>query len=96
MKPDGLLIAAGVIAVLVVTYFLVKLQAKQARRLAENYIAENQLDAECVSTGVPPLRLWLRNRKGDRWAKLRSVDGTEVWLRVRHTLLSGTKYDLFS
>jgi hypothetical protein len=89
MEPA--LMAAIVIGGGVLFYCLTKWQFSIARRLAEGYISRECPDSGLMHVGIPPLRLWLRNRKGDKWAKLRHADGSAVWLRGRDTLLSGTK-----
>lgn len=78
------------------TYFLLKFKFSRGRKFMESYIEENGLDAEILKIGIPPIRLWLRNRKGDNWAKLKMADGTEQWARVRSGLLSGTSVEFFS
>jgi len=38
-------------------------------------------EVELLNAGMPPLRLWLLNRKGDCWGRVRFADGTEKWAR---------------
>ena len=91
--------AAALIVVpvaLVLTYFLLKWKFKQGRKYMENYIQEHELDAEVVRVGIPPLRLWLRNRKGDNWVQIRFSDGTVKWARIRTKLFGGQPVDFFA
>lgn len=50
--------------------------------------AETGEHYEFVKAGMPPLRLWLKNRKGDRWGLVRDNRGNELWVRYRVHLLS--------
>jgi hypothetical protein len=68
---------------LAVTYFLLTLKAKWARTTMETYLQENNLDATVEKSGIPPLRMWIRNRKGDAWCRLRYTDGAVKWARIR-------------
>lgn len=43
---------------------------------------------ELIKAGMPPLRLWIRNRKYDKWGKVAAQDGTEQWVRLRTRILS--------
>ena len=70
---------------LVAAYFLIQWKAKGARRYIEQYLQNEQIDAEIEKVGIPPLYLWLRNRKGDSWVKLRFSDGSTKWARLRST-----------
>lgn len=81
---------------LVGTYFLLKWKASQGRKYMEKYIRENGLDAQVVHSGIPPLRFWLRNRKGDNWVKVRASDGSEQWARIRGRLFSDDSVDFFA
>ena len=80
---------------IVLTVLLLWWKFKRGRAYMERYIEENNLDAEVVSVGIPPLRLWLRNRKGDNWVKVRSSDGSERWARIRTKWLGGEPVDFF-
>lgn len=92
---DGMAMLVIAPIAIALTYFLLKWKFKRARAYMEKYIAENELDAEIVKVGIPPLRLWLRNRKGDNWAKIRSSDGSERWARIRTKLFGGEPVDFF-
>ena len=38
---------------------------------------------ELIKAGIPPLRLWIKNRKGDKWGLVRDDRGRELWVRYR-------------
>ena len=80
---------------IVIAFFVLKWRAKSGREFIENYIEENELDAEVLHVGIPPLRLWLRNRKGDNWVKVRFADGSEKWARIRTKFFGGEPVDWF-
>lgn len=92
---EGLTMVFVIPIAIVVTYFLLKWRAARGRAYMEQYIEEQNLDAEIVKAGIPPLRLWLRNRKGDNWVKLRSSDGSERWARIRTKFFGGEPVDFF-
>ena len=80
---------------IVVTFFLIRLKAKWSRRAMENYLQQNQIEAEVEkANGLPPLRFWLRNRKGDAWCRVRYPDGSTQWGRLRSSF-SGRRVDFF-
>lgn len=43
---------------------------------------------ELEKVGIPPLRLWLHNRKGDTWGVARLPDGSRRWVRLRSSIFS--------
>lgn len=90
-----LLVLAGGTCLGLLILWLVRWRISVTKKVTEKWIAENNIDAEILKVGMPPLRLWLRNRKGDSWAQLRFSDGTEQWLRIRGRLFSDDSYDLF-
>ena len=54
-----------------------------------------RLDA-IEAIGIPPIRFWLSNRRGDSWAKLRFSDTSIKWARLRPGIFgSGSRVDLF-
>jgi len=71
------------------------LKARMTRRYVVKRLEKDGVDAQILKVGVPPLHLWLKNRKGDSWAKLRFADGTEKWARIRDRLFGDTSFDLF-
>lgn len=54
--------------------YLVKCLEVHAERTGEHY--------EIVKIGIPPLRFWLKNRKADKWAKVKDASGREYWVRM--------------
>ncbi len=54
----------------------------------DEHEAETGERYELIKAGMPPIRLWLRNRKGDRWGLVEDDSGTEFWIRYRRRLLS--------
>ena len=54
--------------------YLVKCLDVHAERTGERY--------EIVKIGMPPIKYWLKNRKGDKWAKVRDTAGKEYWVRM--------------
>ncbi|MDX2038733.1 MAG: hypothetical protein SFX72_18955 [Isosphaeraceae bacterium] len=89
--------ALVVIAIAVpIAIFVIWMKAKHARRTFEAYIAGSGWNAEVVRISPPPLRLWLKNRKGDSWGLIRFADGTERWARYRNRIFfSGSSIELF-
>ena len=79
---------------LVLTYLLLKFKAKHARKHLETYLQESDMEATIEKVGIPPLRLWLKNRKGDSWARLHFASGERKWVRIRRRL-RGTTVDGF-
>ena len=54
--------------------YLVKSLEVHAERTGERY--------EIVKIGIPPLKHWFKNRKGDKWGKVKNADGKEFWVRM--------------
>lgn len=61
---------------------------KKIQRALEEHAAETGEQYELIKAGIPPLRLWLRNGKGDKWGKVVDENGTESWVRYRVRLFS--------
>ena len=74
---------------------LVRWKHARTRKFITNYLAEHQLDAEITDGWMPPLRLWLKNRKGDGWCRVKFANDEFRWVRVRNTLFSGTQVEFF-
>lgn len=80
---------------IVLTIVLIRFKAKWSQRVMETYLKENQIDAEVEkSHGIPPLRHWIRNRRGDAWCKVRYADGSDQWARLR-SAWGGRRVDFF-
>lgn len=43
---------------------------------------------ELIKAGIPPIRLWLRNRKGDKWGLVADEEGNECWVRFRQRIFT--------
>ena len=91
-----LAVVAAVLLGAVVFFLLLKFKAKWARAAVEKRLREMNMNATILSSlGIPPLRLWLRNRKGDSWCKVQMDDGTVKWARVRNKIFGGNPIDFF-
>ena len=51
------------------------------------YSAQNGVKLQLVKCGIPPLRYWLSNRKGDCWGLVEFEDGTQKWVRYGTRLM---------
>lgn len=71
-------------------YLVLKVKASVARRILEKYMSEKNICGTIEKIGMPPFRLWLKNRKGDAWALVRFRDGSRKWGRIRRQLFSDT------
>ncbi|HVJ69371.1 MAG TPA: hypothetical protein VM510_15415 [Caulifigura sp.] len=89
---EGLLLVVFVVPLFI---GIVWLKFKLGRGAIEKRLQAEGLDAEIVKVGIPPLRLWFKNRKGDSWGKLRFPDGTEKWGRLRGRLFGNSSFDLY-
>ena len=54
--------------------YLLKCLEVHAERTGENY--------EIVKVGMPPIKYWLKNKKGDKWAKVKDAANQEQWVRM--------------
>lgn len=61
---------------------------KRIRNGLEQHAVDTGETYELVKAGMPPLRLWIRNGKGDKWGKVLDPDGNEQWVRYRTRLFS--------
>lgn len=57
------------------------------KALAE-HVQQTGLEYVFIDAAMPPLRLWIKNRKGDKWAKVYAPDGSLYWMRYRQRLFS--------
>jgi hypothetical protein len=64
------------------TYVLLRYKARLSRRVLEKHFQETNTQATVEKVGIPPLRLWLSNRKGDSWCLIRTADGSRKWARL--------------
>jgi hypothetical protein len=70
-------------------YFLFKWKASVARQRLTRFMQERNIAGTIVKVGMPPLHLWLHNRKGDSWCQVQMPDGSLKWARVGHAGLFG-------
>jgi hypothetical protein len=89
---EGLLLIVFVVPVFL---GLMWLKFKMARGAIEKRLQSEGIQAEIMKVGIPPLRHWLSNRKGDSWCKLRFSDGSEKWARLRGRIFGGSKFDIY-
>lgn len=68
--------------------WLFRLKEKYLRHALDKHAAETGEVLELEKSGIPPLRFWLRNRKGDCWGRVRSPDGRVRWVRYRGGMFS--------
>tara|TARA_R110002073_G_scaffold189532_1_gene348425 strand:+ start:1077 stop:1370 length:294 start_codon:yes stop_codon:yes gene_type:complete len=87
---EGILAVAGVIAfVVIVLPLLFKLKRKYIEKAIKQYNEINGTTVTVEKAGMPPLKYWLKNRKGDCWARVMFPDGTRKWARLRGGLYTG-------
>lgn len=90
---------AGMVVIIPITIaltvLLVRWKNGRTRKFITNYLAEHQIDAEIADGWMPPLRHWLKNRKGDSWCRVKFANEEFRWVRVRKTLFSGTQVEFF-
>ncbi|MEZ5939841.1 MAG: hypothetical protein R3C18_00525 [Planctomycetaceae bacterium] len=90
-----LILMVPIVAIGGLVYALVVWKASWTRKAVEDFLYEENIDADVISCGMPPLSLWLRNRKGDGWAKIEYADGDIAWVRVRNSIFTGRRIDIF-
>jgi len=77
------------VAAVPLIYFLYKWKYSVARQRLTRYMQEQGIPGTIVKFGMPPLHLWLHNRKGDAWCQVQMPDGALKWARVGHAGLFG-------
>lgn len=75
--------------------FLIRWKYQKTCDYVRATLEQQGVQAEIISGFIPPLRLWLYNRKGDGWCKVRLSNGTQKWARYRNTLFSGASVEFF-
>ena len=93
LAAGGAEIGVGVIAI-VVTFFLIRWKNSRTRTMVEKHLVERGIAAVCTGKWMPPLRLWLNNRKGDGWCQIKLENNQLKWVRVRGGF-SGRSFDFF-
>ncbi len=89
------LIPVGIIALVALFVVFVRIKIRQTRALLGEYLEANHIQATVIGGWMPPLRLWIHNRKHDSWGQIREEDRTVRWVRIRYTLLSGRQFEFF-
>jgi len=78
----SVLVVIGFVAFIIfVVPWLFKLKKGYLEKRLVKYQEETGEKVELISAGMPPLKYWLKNRKGDCWGRVRLEDGTEKWVR---------------
>ncbi|GAA5509501.1 hypothetical protein [Novipirellula caenicola] len=89
---EGIFAVAGFIAfVVIVLPLLFKLKRKYIEKAIRQYNEINGTTVTVEKTGMPPLKYWLKNRKGDCWARVIFPDGSRKWARLRGGLYTGNQ-----
>jgi len=77
-----ILVVIGIAAfIFFVLPLLFKLKKGYLEKRLLKYEEETGQKVELISAGMPPLKYWIKNRKGDCWGRVRFEDGTEKWVR---------------
>jgi hypothetical protein len=92
---DGLGAVVLVLVGVPATYFLLKWKFSMGRNVISQRLQRDGVDAEIIKMGIPPVKLWFRNRKRDTWAKVRFGNGTEQWARLRNPLFGESTLEFF-
>lgn len=89
---EGVLAVGGfVLFVVSVLPFLFRLKRKYLDKAIAQYNEQNGTNIKIEKAGMPPLKYWIKNRKGDCWARVVFPDGTRKWARLRGGLYAGSK-----
>ncbi|MBL8810261.1 MAG: hypothetical protein JNM43_08795 [Planctomycetaceae bacterium] len=80
---------------IVLAYFLIKWKYRKTCEHVLATLQQHGVQGEIIPGFMPPLRLWLHNRKGDGWCRVRLPDGVMKWARYRNTLFSGPSVEFF-
>ncbi len=67
-------------------YFGFRWRNASWKKWVEAWLEKEGLQGEVIPAFMPPLRLWLNNRKGDFWCQVKFEDGTQRWARARRGL----------
>ncbi len=80
---EGLTVALIIVGAVGVMVLLMKMNSIYIRKGIQKYAEERGIQITVIKTGIPPLRLWLKNRKGDKWGLVQFPDGAQKWARYR-------------
>lgn len=75
--------------------WLMNISKKRIQAALDQHEDETGERFELIKAGIPPLRLWLRNRKGDQWGKVLTEDGDETWVRLRRGIFKGSSLTFY-
>ncbi|MFO0978556.1 MAG: hypothetical protein U0996_19275 [Planctomycetaceae bacterium] len=95
MNPIFLVVLFIPLAVLL-GFLIVRWQYKKTCAHVLATLEQSGVQGEIISGFMPPLRLWLHNRKGDGWCRVRLSNGDIKWARYRNSLFSGASVEFFS
>jgi len=90
-----LAVAAVVVAGVGLFVMIRKLKAKYITQAIQRYNEANGTSYVIDKIGMPPVKLWINNRKGDTWARLKLPDGKSRWARLRSRQISGDPLTFF-
>lgn len=90
-----LLVAVFIPAAIILGTMIVRWQYRKTCNYVTATLQQSGVQGEIIPGFMPPLRLWLHNRKGDGWCRVRLADGTTKWARYRNTLFSGASVEFF-
>jgi hypothetical protein len=88
-------IAAIVVAGVGLFMMIRKLKAKYITQAIQRHNEANGTSYAIAKIGMPPVRLWINNRKGDSWALVKLPDGKSRWARLRSRGVSGDPLAFF-
>lgn len=75
--------------IVIVVPLLFKLKGKYMAKAIAKYNEANGTAIKIEKTGIPPIKFWLMNRKGDCWSLVSFPDGSRKWARLRGGFFSG-------
>ena len=80
--------AAFAVFLFVILPLLFKLKRGYLEKALAKHNAAHDVEIKLIKAGIPPLKYWLRNRKGDCWGLVSLPDGSSKWVRLRSRILS--------
>lgn len=69
--------------------WLFRLKRGYLERALQKHNDETRAGLVLEKAGMPPLKYWIRNRKGDCWGVVRHPSGTRQWVRLGGVLRGG-------
>lgn len=80
-------VAAFIAFLVFVLPWLFKLKAKYLEKALAEYSRNHGVKVKLIKTGIPPIKYWLGNRKGDCWGLVEFEDGSQKWVRYGTRLI---------